>query len=596
MSTHKLTDRFVATCAPPKTGRVEYRDTTTPGLWLRVSATGRKTFGVTYRVNGVQRRDTIGKYQAFSLADARKEALRRQREAMLGNDPAAERYDARTGITFGELAERYIEEYARPNKKSWKEDKRVLELDLLPRFRNRPAGSVTRAEVVAVLDRIKSRGAPIKANRTHEIIRRMYNWAINRELVDRNPASNIERVAKDQSRERVLTNEEITRFWNACSLEKDETGARFKLILLTAQRPGEVTSMRWQDIDFGTGWWTIPAEFAKNNRSHRVPLGPTAMALLRNLHSDAKHDKWVFPSPTAKGPVSSNTKPLKRLRSNAGIDDFTAHDLRRTAASKMSGELHVERTTLSKILNHVDRTVTAVYDRHSYDTEKRAALEAWDEWVVKNATQSERKFVVWSATALLDGDTVEGADALADRLEAAVGANYDAWRDAGSIPSMEETFELNGARRPPENLAHYIFDHMFMSMFGSSWEQSAQKPPGNSAFRQFLLDYELDNTLAAVIVLADRRGDSEGVSYAWDIFTRPVQPYSKLFDAYKRQREGGLKKTDNSDRDERIRSEYERMTDSGMSRNEAVSALEERYPSIGRRRIQQITQNICEMK
>jgi len=107
-----------------------------------------------------------------------------------------------------------------------------------------------------------------------------------------------------------------------------------------------------------------------------VPLSYPAQELLKKLREESVDDTWVFPSPTAIGPVRSNTKPNARIRKNSGVE-FRPHDLRRTAASKMAGELGVDRLTLAKILNHVDTGVTAVYDRHGYDREKREALERW---------------------------------------------------------------------------------------------------------------------------------------------------------------------------------------------------------------------------
>jgi integrase len=145
-------------------------------------------------------------------------------------------------------------------------------------------------------------------------------------------------------------------------------------MLLTAQRRGEVLSLRWQDID-GT-WWTIPAEFAKNGRSHRVPLSPEAVAILARLREGAE-GPWVFPSPTADGPIENPQKAVQRLRTCANVRNLRLHDLRRTAASHMTG-MGISRLTVQKLLNHAERDVTAVYDRHSYDPEKRTALEAWD--------------------------------------------------------------------------------------------------------------------------------------------------------------------------------------------------------------------------
>lgn len=150
-----------------------------------------------------------------------------------------------------------------------------------------------------------------------------------------------------------------------------------KLMLVTAQRKGEIISARWEDIDMVTGWWTIPAERAKNGLPHRVPLSRQAISLLNEARSPAKDSPWVFPSP--KDGHMGETAPdhaVRRSVEDLGIANFTPHDLRRTAASYMTS-IGISRLVVSKILNHVERGITAVYDRHSYDADKRDALTRW---------------------------------------------------------------------------------------------------------------------------------------------------------------------------------------------------------------------------
>jgi integrase len=143
--------------------------------------------------------------------------------------------------------------------------------------------------------------------------------------------------------------------------------------LLTAQRGAEILAMRWDQIS--NGWWTIPAEIAKNGLTHRVALSPPVLALLEEIRSLGKGSEWVFPGASGDGHRVAVHKAHNRIRRHCGVD-FVPHDLRRTAASHMSG-MGISRLVVSKILNHVEAGVTAVYDRHSYDAEKRTALVAW---------------------------------------------------------------------------------------------------------------------------------------------------------------------------------------------------------------------------
>ncbi len=161
--------------------------------------------------------------------------------------------------------------------------------------------------------------------------------------------------------------------------------AYYKLRLLTAQRGGEVASMRWQDVDLDAGWWTIPAGTSKNKLAHRVPLNQSALALVEALKvaRDERAEDEAEPAEQTRERalyVLAGARG-KRQQAEAAATfetaDFRGHDLRRTAASYMASG-GVPRLTISKLLNHVERGVTAVYDRHSYDTEKRAALDWWD--------------------------------------------------------------------------------------------------------------------------------------------------------------------------------------------------------------------------
>jgi integrase len=229
------------------------------------------------------------------------------------------------------------------------------------------------------------------ANRALRLVRRVFNWAISRDLVDRNPCFQIQAPSPEPQRDRVLSDAEIGRVWVACSQLDRLLETYFKLSLLTAQRGGEVRVMRWDDVDLETGWWTIPAQVAKNGLAHRVPLSHAAHDLLRALRATAS-SPWVFPSPRlAQRPVKNVHKPAGQLEAYSGVS-FAPHDLRRTAASHMTS-MGIPRLVVGKILNHAEPGVTRVYDRHSYDAEKRQALEAWGRKVMALVTGETGKVI-----------------------------------------------------------------------------------------------------------------------------------------------------------------------------------------------------------
>jgi integrase len=359
--------------------RIDYWDESLPGFGLRITPDGQRTWTVMYRFGGRKRRYTLGAYPTLSLADARKLAREAQRSVRLGMDPASAKKAERLADSFAELAEHYLERYAKPRKKSWREDARIIANKLNPSFGKIRAQDVMRGDVRVLLEKIAER-APIDANRTLATCRKLYNWAISQDLVEANPCAHIAAPGHEHRRDRVLSDDEVCTVWKDLENEEPRMAAIMRLRLITAQRGGEVAAMERNELDLAGGWWTIPAQKVKNGLAHRVPLTALAIKILERAVAEPGGSSYVFPAPLSKGKAPTSkfdlTKTTERIRGRTGIKDLTAHDLRRTAASRMTS-MGIPRLTVSKILNHVEPGVTAVYDRHSYDREKREALEQW---------------------------------------------------------------------------------------------------------------------------------------------------------------------------------------------------------------------------
>ncbi|MCZ6827352.1 MAG: tyrosine-type recombinase/integrase [Gammaproteobacteria bacterium] len=378
----RLTDRQVRNLKP-KAQRYEIWEEGS-AFGIRVFPSGIKSWVLMYRYQGRQRRMTLGRYPKMTVAEAHQAHANALLTLELGEDPGEALIDARkldrTSPTVGSLVTLYLEGWAKRRKRSWTEDERILNKDVLPQWRNRKARKIARRDVIELLDGIVDRGAPITANRTLEVVRRMFNYAIERGLLEVNPCAGIRPPGKERRRERVLSEEEIKVFWNKLSSANMSEMLRLalRILLVTAQRRGEIVSARWQDIDRKNGWWTIPPTKSKNGLSHRVPLSKLASVLLDQLESITGDSDYLFPSPTRDGHIAerSVSRTVLRNQKHFGLERFTPHDLRRTAASRMAS-LGIPRDVLGKILNHMDRSVTAVYDRHTYDPEKRRALDTW---------------------------------------------------------------------------------------------------------------------------------------------------------------------------------------------------------------------------
>ena len=371
----KLTARSLQALSALDDQRTEYFDQDLPGFSVRVTPSGGKAFSVLYRRGRRLRRYTLGKYPVLGLSQARGLARKALAEAAMGGDPGARKIEERRAETFSELCREYLDRYARPRKRSWQEDDRRIRKSLLPALGHRPVGKIRRAEVRSVLESISNRGAGIEANRTLALVRKIFNWGISVDLVERNPCTLIARPARERMRSHVMSASDLRGLWSALEEERPWSAIALPLMLVTAQRGSEVLGMRWADVDLPAGWWTLPEERSKNGLSHRVPLSAPAVALLETRRLVVGESPWVFPSASGLGPIAGVQKAVQRVRRRAGID-FRGHDLRRTAASNMAS-MGIPRVVLARILNHVESGVTAVYDRHSYDREKREALESW---------------------------------------------------------------------------------------------------------------------------------------------------------------------------------------------------------------------------
>ena len=397
----QFTEKFIQSLKT-KTERYDLREQSGKGFAIRVFPSGEKSWVFIYSFEGRKRRMTLGNHPHLSLADARR--LHRSALKVLesGKDPALEKQrelaEARGSLTVDDLVVEYIEKWAKPHKRSWQADERCLNKDIQPIWGKYKAKNVTRRDVILLLDKIKERGAPIQANRTLACIRRMFNFAIERDIISTTPCAAVKAVAKEQQRDRMLSLEEIKKFWNGLnepeSTEQTESGALkvthtikmseatklvLKLQLATVQRKGEIIGAEWSEFDLVAEWWTIPAAKAKNGNSHRVPLSTLVLELLHSVKNLSGNSRWLFPS-------AKNDKPMRgeaidhaiRRCLFKDVKPFTPHDLRRSGASHITG-MGISRLVVSKLRNHVESGVTAIYDRHSYDNEKRRALEAWGE-------------------------------------------------------------------------------------------------------------------------------------------------------------------------------------------------------------------------
>jgi integrase len=291
--------------------------------------------------------------------------------------------------TLGDTVPEFIEKHAKAKNRDWK-----ASVGLFKRFEplfHMPLTEIKRAHVAGVLDTIMAEGKPYRTNRALAQIKKLFAWALDRGYIEVHPIIGIKPPAKEVARDRILSDTEIRALWEATEELGFPFGPAIQLFLLTAQRRGEVTAMRFSDVDFERNIWTIPAHVAKNGRIHEVPLSPAVVEILSTLPRFVGSD-LVFTT-TGTTPISGFGRVKERLDDLMGISDWRFHDLRRTAASGMA-RLGIAPHVVEKVLNHVSGQISgvaAVYNRHGYEAEKREALEQWAEQVVVLVDDRSRK-------------------------------------------------------------------------------------------------------------------------------------------------------------------------------------------------------------
>lgn len=374
MALHRFTDRWILSCTAPSDRRLEFVDAICPCLHLRVSSRT-KTFSAVFRVSGKLQRRTIGRYPRIGLAQAREATLALLRNAAEGGF-IKERAKPKPP-TYKQAVDLYDERHLIPNVRSRRNIATSLRASYMKHLFERPIESVTKADIIEVLDGIMARGMPQAAINQLRNLKMLFNWLSDRDVLEVSPCDRIRRPARPVERDRVLDDGEIAAVWNATFELEAPYGEMYRMFLLTGQRRTEVATMEWSEVK--DDLWVIPREKVKKDRAHAVPLSRTALALIAELRLRPMFAGGTYAFSTTGGvaPSSNFAKTKRRLDQLSGVTGWTIHDIRRTVRSKLA-ELRVPREVARKVLNHEDGKVDRIYNRHEYLAEKREALEKWE--------------------------------------------------------------------------------------------------------------------------------------------------------------------------------------------------------------------------
>jgi site-specific recombinase XerD len=313
------------------------------------------------------------------VVDGRDPVLERDaaKYAAIAAEAEAKRLSAETAFTFRRLIEDWERLHLLGLRQSYRRDAMGrLRLHLVG-FLDRAASAITRSDAVRELDRIALEAGETTARRVMGYARSAYGWSRRRGSVETNPFDDLPQIGREVRRERVLTDSEIGRIWNAAAALGAVHGGFARLLLLTLARRDEVARMSWGEIASDLSTWTLPALRAKNRKAHFTHLAEPARAILADLRRGDASD-LVFVTPSGKG-LTTFSYIARKLAQHGEVEGWRLHDFRRsgvTALAAMGFAPHV----CDRLLGHVQGTirgVAAIYQRHDFAAERTAALDAW---------------------------------------------------------------------------------------------------------------------------------------------------------------------------------------------------------------------------
>lgn len=418
--TRRFTEQMVERLRQPIDGRVELGDEVCPGLLLRVTQRGVRSFSVIYKVvgeggvsktgrllKGKQHRITLGQWPAVGLVEARQRAREVISAALEGRDLRDERRAdnlLRTTNTFESVTERFIRLHAKPNVKSWRNIDRVLGLHVLPQWRDRSIKDVRRSDVHQLIDGLVADGKTGTAREVRKHLSSLFNWAVDREVISDNPIYGMTRADLKNTHEagRSLANEELRAIWLAAGELGYPFGAMYQLLILTGQRRNEWANSRRSEFDSDKLWLEVPRIRYKGDRDHIVPLSEAAISIIDSLPQWPGDDHYLFSTTDGRKPVSGFSRAKSRLDKTAQqilrdssedpsieLKRYRVHDFRVTCETRLAN-LGFTQEVRDAVLGHAKPGLQKTYNKHDYMDEKRDALDAYAKHLLEAVSDEQR--------------------------------------------------------------------------------------------------------------------------------------------------------------------------------------------------------------
>ena len=369
----KLTDRQIQLTKPPVSGRLTLSDGN--GLQLRITSNGKRSWSLQYRYQGAMRKYTIGSYPEITLKDARARNTDLRASIQAGNDPQTAKKLARSpsSTNIEECFEEYLRDYLKINaQKSWPEIARAMRRDVMPFVGKIELEALDKPAIRVVIRRITERGCMVLANRVLQYMSGMLKWAVGVGYITVNPAADIPKPAKERSRERVLSLDEVRTILSACDSLAGVQAAFVKFLLFSGQRLNEIAKLtRHEILDDHIA---IPRDRNKSGETIITPLLPHLQDILNMCPRG--NGQYIFSTTLGEKPISGFSQIRSFLKKQSGISNWTFHDFRRSMATALA-DAGVDEFAIRYALNHKDSSVTGVYNRSQHLKRKTLALASW---------------------------------------------------------------------------------------------------------------------------------------------------------------------------------------------------------------------------
>ena len=396
--------------APPS-GRMEIEDAVCPGLLLRVTPRGVKSFSVIYKVPGEggtnangrlivgsQHRITLGSTPPLQLKAAREQARKIIQSATEGRDPRDDRRERnliRHSNKFTTAQKRFIEREIKPNLKAWKTIESVLRLHVEPHWGDRPIQDIRRSDVHELLDDLVERGKMPIAREVRKHLSRFFNWAVDREIVKDSPIHGLKRgdLEKNEEAGRALTDIELRYIWHSASGLGYPFGPLYQLLLLTGQRRNEWAAASRSEINTEKSWLEVPKARYKGGRDHIIPIVDEVGSIIDTLPVWSGNDYFIFSTRNGVVPVSGFSKAKFRLDKailkamkvgdlEAKLHYYRVHDFRVTCETRLA-HLGFNQEIRDAVLGHAKPGLQKTYNKYGYFEEKKAALAAYAKHIME---------------------------------------------------------------------------------------------------------------------------------------------------------------------------------------------------------------------